>query len=147
VGVGSAALVGGTTATFGTGSFSDPQERQPGNSGWNTTAYPAVGAANKSAGVQFKASTVGYKDILLTWEERHSPAASKYTRLQYSADGTTFTDGPVIVMSNTNSDFVFYSADLSGIPALNNNASFAFQIVSEWESTATGAAAPLTSAL
>jgi hypothetical protein len=132
-----ASLPGGATAAFGTGSSSDIAG-PPGsaNSGWNTTTYPTQGTANKTAGVQFRTSTAGYKNILLTWEERHSNTASKYTRLQYSTDGTTFTDGPVITMSNTNNEFVFYYADLSGIPAVNDNANFAFQIVAEWESTA-----------
>ena len=33
---------------------------------------------------------------------------------------------------------MFYTSDLSGIPGVNNNANFAFRIVSEWEATAIG---------
>ena len=96
------------------------------------------GTSNKTAGVQFNVSTLGYQNILLAWEERHSDTASKYTRLQYSTDGVNFADGDVFTMLNTNNGFVLYSSDLSGIPGVNNNANFAFRIVSEWEATAIG---------
>jgi hypothetical protein len=140
-GVGSAALLNGITAVFSPGSFSDPGGA-PGaaNSGWNTTTYAGQGTGNKLRGVQFNVSTLGYQNILLTWEERHSDTASKYGRLQYSADGVNFSDGPVIVMTATNNSFVFYSADLSAISSINNNTNFAFRIVPEFESTAIGTA-------
>ena len=83
-------------------------------------------------------STLGYQGILLAWEQRHSDAASKYTRLQYSTDGSTFVDGDAFTMLAQNNSFVFYTSDLSGIPGVNNNPNFAFRIVSEWESTAIG---------
>jgi hypothetical protein len=140
-GSGTASLAGGATADFSTGSPSD-SAGTPGaaNSGWNSTSFPSQGTANKTGGVQFKVSTVGYKNILLTWEERHSNSASKYARLRYSTDGTSFIDGPVIIMSATDNSFVFYSADLSAVLSVNNNPNFAFQIVSEFESTAIGTA-------
>ncbi len=138
-GTGAAFLVGGTSAAFSSGSLSD-SAGPPGaaNSGWNTTTYAPQGTSNKLRGVEFDVSTVGYQDILLTWEERHSDSASKYARLQYSADGFNFIDGQVIVMNATNNSFVFYSADLSGISALNDNPNFAFRIVPEFEATAVG---------
>jgi len=140
-GTGAAFLVGGTSAAFSGGSMSD-SAGPPGaaNSGWNTTTYAPQGTSNKLRGVEFDVSTVGYQDILLTWEERHSDSASKYARLQYSADGLNFTDGSVIVMNATNNSFVFYSADLSGISAVNDNPNFAFRIVPEFEATAIGTA-------
>jgi hypothetical protein len=139
-GSGSAALLSGTTAAFGAGgTFSDPAG-PPGaaNNGWNTTTYAGQGTSNKVRGVQFNVSTVGNQNILLTWEQRHSDTASKYCRLQYTSDGNNFVDGPVITMTATNNTFVFYSADLSGISAINNNANFGFRIVEEWESSAIG---------
>ena len=136
IGTGVGALVGGTTATYAAGSFSDPAGA--GNSAWNSTTYANQGTGNKQRGVQFNTSTVGYQHILLTWEERHSDTASKYMRLQYSSDGSTFTDANVITMTATNNSFVFFHSDLSGIPAVNDNSNFAFRIVSEWESSATG---------
>src|SRR5262249_8145127 len=84
-GSGTASLVGGTTATFANGTFSDPAGPPgTGNQGWNTTAYSSLTTSNKQRGVQFKVSTAGHTNILLVWEQRQSPAASKYFRLQYS---------------------------------------------------------------
>jgi hypothetical protein len=139
IGSGTASLLNGVTATFSSGTYSDPAGT-PGaaNSGWNTATYPPQGTSNKTAGVQFNVSTLGYQNILLTWEERHSDTASKYVRLQYTTDGTTFVDGDVFTMLSLNNSFVFYTSDLSGIPGVNNNANFAFRIVSEWEATAIG---------
>ncbi|MFM2082211.1 MAG: Leukotoxin [Verrucomicrobiota bacterium] len=143
-GSGSASLLGLSGATPGSlasGSFTDPAQAAAGiNNGFSTANYPTASVSNKTAGIQFNVSTVGQKDILLTWEQRHSDTASKYARLQYSADGFTATtnDAQVITMGATNNSFAFYSADLSGVTSINNNANFAFRIVNEFESTATG---------
>jgi hypothetical protein len=139
IGAGTALLLNGATATFSTGTYSDPAGA-PGsaNSGWNTTSYPPQGTSNKTAGVQFNVSTLCCQDILLAWEEKHSDTASKYARLQYTTDGATFVDGNLITMTSTNNSWVFYMVDLSAIPGVNNNANFAFRIVSEWEATAIG---------
>jgi len=56
VGNGTASLIGGTTATWATGSTNDPATSTD-DSGWNTAAYPAQGGNNKTAGVQFGVST------------------------------------------------------------------------------------------
>ncbi|MDB6125265.1 MAG: Immunoglobulin I-set domain protein [Pedosphaera sp.] len=141
IGTGTAALVGGTSGSFSTGTFSDPAG-PPGalNSGWNIAAFPAQGTNNKTAGVQCNVSTTGYQHILLTWEERHSNTASKYNRLQYSTNGTDFVDYDVMTMNATDNSFVLFSIDLSSVPGVNNNVNFAFRLVSEFESTAIGTA-------
>jgi hypothetical protein len=138
-GNGTATLINGTKGAFNAGSPSDPAGA-PGfaNSGWTTSTYGPPSTPNKSSGAQFNVSTLGYQNILLAWEQRHSDAASKYTRLQYTTDGSTFVDGDAFTMLATNNSFVFYTSDLSAIPAVNNNANFAFRIVSEWEATAIG---------
>ena len=138
-GTGTAALIGDTTASFTDGSPGDPgQAATLINNGWNTTTYPAASANNKTAGVQFHVSTEGHQDIMATWEQRHSNTASKYARFRYSTDGTIFIDGPAITMVTTNNSFVFYSVNLSGVTDANNDPDFTFQIVTEFEDTATG---------
>ena len=132
IGSGTAALVGGVTAAFASGVSSDPGGT---NRAWNTSSYPSQGTGNKTAGVQFNVSTLGYQNISLTWNERHSSTASRYTRLQYSADGTTFTDLELNAMT-VNDTFFLLPRDLVAIPAVNNNPNFAFRIVSEFESEA-----------
>jgi hypothetical protein len=138
-GTGTASLLNGTTATFSSGTFSDPAGA-PGadNSGWNTTSYAPLATSNKTSGVQFNVSTLGYQDVLLVWEQKHSPTASKYTRLQYTADGSSFVDADLITMTSISGDWVFYTSNLSALPGVNNNPNFAFRIVSEWEATAIG---------
>jgi hypothetical protein len=138
-GTGAASLLNHATALFSSGTFSDPAGA-PGapNSGWNTSSYPPQGTSNKTAGVQFKVSTLGYQNIFLAWEQKHSDTASKYTRLQYTTDGSTFVDGDLITMTSTNNGWVFYASDLSARAGVNNNPDFAFRIVSEWEASAIG---------
>jgi len=85
-GTGTASLVGGTTAP--SGSFAG----LPGN-GWQTTTYPSQRTNNKTAGVQFQISTLGWQDIEFSFNIRHSNTAANTVVVQYSTDGgTSFTD-------------------------------------------------------
>jgi hypothetical protein len=138
-GSGTAALVGGdTNAYFAAGTYSDPAG-PPGaaNSGWDTEFYPTQGTSNKQYGVQFNVSTLGYKNVLVTWEQNNSTTASEYARLQYTTNGTDWVDGEAINMSVATA-FEFMSSDLSAIPGVSDNPNFAFRLVAEWESTAIG---------
>jgi hypothetical protein len=136
IGSGTAALIGGTTATFATGSGGDPASSGNDNSGWNTTSYPAATANNKTAGVQFNVSTVGKQNIVVTWDERVSNTGSKYARLQYTTNGTTFVDFPTATAINAATVFESKTNNLSGLVGVNNNPNFAFRIVAEFESSA-----------
>ncbi len=138
-GYGTAILIGNTTATFASGGPNDPAGTD--NSAWNTASYPAQTASNKLAGVQFNASTADFCDISIRWDQRLSATASKYCRLQYSADGLIFTDFPTPISASNVAVFEPHTVDLSPMPELNNNPNFAFRIVSEFESTATGSGA------
>ena len=135
MGTGIASLVGGAAATFAVGSTVDPAAVD--DSGWNTASYPGQGTGNKSRGVQFKVSTLGFESIIVTWEQQNSATSSRYGRFQYSIDGTTFVDGPVII-AGTAGQYGSQSVNLNSVPALNNNSNFAFRIVAEFEDTATG---------
>lgn len=138
VGAGTASLVGGTTATFASGTAnggsSDPAPAD--NSGWNVTTFPAQGAANLSAGAQFAVSTLGYSDIVVSWDQRHSNTASAFVQFQYSIDGSSFTNfGAPFQATAGDTWFNGRSVDLSGVAGVNNNASFAFRIVSSFAPT------------
>ncbi len=140
IGSGTAARVGGTTGTFITaedgGGSSDLAIGD--DSGLDTTTYPAVTALNKTAGVQFNVSTVGQQNIKVGFDQYFSANSSKYSQFQYSVDGTTFLDfgsqiaGAVNAWSNHN---LF---DLSSIASANNNANFAFRLVSAFAPSTTG---------
>jgi hypothetical protein len=134
VGFGSATLIGGTTAQFAAGS---PSDSGGDNSGWNTLTYPAQGTGNKSAGVQFAASTRGFSNIVVTFDLRASSSASKYYRFQYSTDGSNFVDDAVISLPVSNT-FAPQTVSLSSVPGVEDNTNFAFRVVTEFESTATG---------
>lgn len=129
-GSGTAALVGGTTATFAAGGSTDTNSV---NNAWNTTSYPAAGGANKSAGAQFTVSSAGYENIRFVWDQKNSNTGSKYVRLQYTTNGTTWIDANVNTMSNTS--FVTVSNNLSVAAGVRNNANLAFRVVSEYQST------------
>lgn len=136
IGAGTALLVGGVTASFtASNGSSDPS---PDNSNWRITNWPPQGTQNKQNGIQFSVSTVGCRDLSVTWDLRNSNTASKYTRLQYSTNGSTFIDFAVITMPNE-TWINKQSISFSGVPGVENNAKFAVRFVTEFESTATGA--------
>ncbi|TAK95573.1 MAG: hypothetical protein EPO07_15335 [Verrucomicrobia bacterium] len=139
-GNGTASLLGGVTGSFVGGSTNDPSSGISTNSGWSSTGYPASTANNKSAGFNFAVNTSGFSNIVVRWDQRHSGTASRYTRFQYTVDGSTYLDGPGYFNTNTtgNATYIARTNDLSGISAVNNNPNFAFRIVAEFELTATG---------
>jgi hypothetical protein len=138
IGIGIGSTVGGPTITnysFPNGALADPFT-DLNQFAWGLEDGPAQGTSNKMVGFQFNTSTVGYQDIFLTWQERHSATASSYMRLQYTTNGTDFIDADVI--RETVVAFNFASANLASRPGVANNPNFAFRIVAEFESTAVG---------
>jgi hypothetical protein len=135
-GAGTASLVGGVTAatSFGSGTAnggsSDPVTTTPANYGWQTTTFPAAGAADRTAGTKYQVSTLGYKDIKIEYDLRHSNTSSRYEQFQYSTDGTTFVDfGAPFDGPAGDTWFKDRAIDLSSVTAANNNPNFAFRIV------------------
>jgi hypothetical protein len=138
LGAGTASLIGGTTASFSsgtaTGGSSDPVLTTPNNYGWQTQTYPLQGTNNKTAGVQFTVSTVGYSNIVIEWDTRHSNTAARHQQFQYSTDGTNFVDfGSLYIASSGDAWFNNRSIDLSSISGVNNNANFAFRMVAAFD--------------
>jgi hypothetical protein len=127
-----------TTATFLTG-LGSTDNAATDNSGAQTTGYPAQGNGSGTTGVAFKVSTVGKDNIVVYWDLRHSNTSSRYTQFQYSTDGGTtwnnyeatgdLTDAGLYMGNTGDTWFLQRKADLSAISAVNNNANFAFRIV------------------
>ena len=136
IGSGTAALIGGATATFATGDATFDPAGSTDNSGWNTTTYPTQGTANKSRGAQFAVSTAGKQNISVSWSSQASNTGSKYGRLQYTTNGTDFVDFPAAFTNGT--AFTVKTNSLAGIPGVSDNPSFAIRFVAEFESTAIG---------
>ena len=136
-GSGTASVVGGLTTVgqYFTGGGADSTASD--NSAWSPGAYPASTSNNKTAGVKFTVSTIGKQGIAVSWSSQASTTASKYARLQYTTNGTDFTDftSPA---TNASGSFTTRTNSLISIPGVNNNANFAFRIVTEFESTAIG---------
>ncbi len=107
---------------------------------WGTSTYPTNGnpANNKTAGAQFSVSAAGAKNVKLSYEARGTATASKFWRLQYTTNGTVWIDYPASSTFGTvASQFIPFSFDFTGFSGVANNPSFAVQIVSELQNTAT----------
>lgn len=110
---------------------------------WSFTASP--GTTNESSGVQYNVSTVGFQNILFTWDQRWSNTATNTVRIQYTLDGTTWTN---LTMTSANTTFCNGSIDngrfqnngvgdqyrrisvnFSAITGVNNNANFGVRIL------------------
>jgi hypothetical protein len=131
-GTGSAITLGAVTQLFASGAAnagsSDPAATD--NSGWQTLTYAAQGTNNKLTGVQFNVSTLGFEDIVLAYDIRHSNTSSRYEQVQYSLDGINFVDVALFDGNAGDTWFNQRTVDLSAIAGANNNASFAFRVVS-----------------
>lgn len=142
IGFGTASSLGGTVVSFASGNSNggstDP-DTTSNDLGWGVTTFPAATGANKSAGVQFNVSTLGFSNIKITFDIRHSNTSSRYERFQFSLDGVNFTDSLGFSGPAGDTWFNNRTVDLTGFAGVDNNPNFAFRIVSEWESTATGA--------
>jgi hypothetical protein len=81
--------------------------------------------------VQFAVSTLGQSNIAISFDHRASGTASRFASIEYTTDGTNW-----IVFGNNSGGlsphdtFYSFSYDLSAIAAVNNNANFAFRVVS-----------------
>jgi len=136
----SLALVGGTTATFASGS---PLDTATTNRAYNTTNYPTQGQNNLTAGIVFNTPTTGYINVTVQFDVRWSNTASKYLRFQYTYDGTNWINGPQLVapggdtwwssqsITNPNGNNRYYVSFFGNIQA-DNNPNFAFRILTEF---------------
>jgi uncharacterized repeat protein (TIGR01451 family) len=127
-GTGTASLVGGTTAPTSPPTYSG-FPNVSGNFGWQTTTYPAQGTGNKTAGVQFQISTIGWQDIEFSFNIRHSNASANTIVVRYSTDGgSTFTDVATYTV-NVGDQWYTRTVDLSGYPAVNNISDLRVRVV------------------
>ena len=133
IGTGTASYVGGTAPNgsgIATGWVDDTTAVAPvANKRWTMTTFPAASAASGTAGAQFAVSTTGFENVVITFGLRTSNTASKYAQLQYSTNGTTFSDfGNVI--EGTGDVWTSVSRDLASLTTTDNNSAFAFRVVS-----------------
>jgi hypothetical protein len=108
------------------------------DSAYHTRNYPLQGEGNKTSGIQVNVSTVGFENIVVTWDQQNSATANRYLRFQYSRDGSNFEDYVVLTKFVAGAFVNNRTVNLGPILAANGNPNFAFRLVSEFESTATG---------
>ena len=84
-GTGTASLLGGTTATFATGTGT--------GRAWNTTTYAAQSSGSGTRGVQFLVSTLLYSNITVSFDHRASGTNSRWSQVDYTLNGTDWVTG------------------------------------------------------
>jgi len=126
----------------GTGFRGSPLD--PGTDGRNwalqTTDYPAQGQDSGMAGIVVSVPTTGYQNIVVKFDVRWSNTASKFIALEYTTDGgVNWTRARVLEArrgdrwhgdTEANGGYgALVELDLSSDSAVNNNAQFAFRVV------------------
>ncbi len=133
VGVGSASLVGGVTATSAGGSPNDPAVVS--DNRWGTTTYAAQGAGSGTRGVRFNVSTALYKDIVVKFDQRFSNTANRWSLFEITTDGgatwsSAGISGALFQHTTGGDQWSVRTYNLSTLAAVNNNANFGFRIMS-----------------
>ncbi len=122
-----------STTNVVTTSFKSGQSNGSNDSGFETTGYPAQSTSNKTAGLQIQAGTVGFQDIVFTFYSRHSSFSANKVVVQYSTDGTNYTDFQTLTISSTlgtpANQYLLNTIDFSAIPSLDNNPNAKFRIL------------------
>ena len=126
----------------GTGFRGSPLD--PGTDGRNwglqTTDYPAQGQDSGLAGIVVSVPTTGYRNIMVKFDVRWSNTSSKFLAVEYTTDGGV-TWNRVRTLEARRGDRwhgdteanggygALVELDLSGDSAVNDNAQFAFRVV------------------
>ncbi len=139
IGAGSIARVGAPQLAFRAGNdqggSSDPAG-DVNNAALDLSPWAAQGVGSGLHGVEFRVSTAGFSDIVVSYDHRHSNRMSRWTQFQYTTDGVTFTSAGLLnngIFEASNDGDTWYNGrqvDLTSIDAVDNNPNFAFRIVS-----------------
>jgi hypothetical protein len=125
------------------GSPLDPNNaNHPTTPNWalQTTGYPAQGQDSGLAGIVVSVPTTGYQNITVKFDVRWSNTASKFLAVEYTTDGgVNWTRARVLEArrgdrwhgdTGANGGYgALVELDLSADSAVNNNAQFAFRVV------------------
>jgi hypothetical protein len=122
----------------------NPTHPNPPNWGLQTTDYPAQGQDSGLAGIVVSVPTTGYRNIVVKFDVRWSNTASKFLALEYTTDGGA-TWNRVRTLEARRGDRwhgdteanggygALVELDLSGDSAVNDNAQFAFRVVTVFD--------------
>ncbi|MBA4146494.1 MAG: immunoglobulin domain-containing protein [Verrucomicrobia bacterium] len=128
------------------GSPSDPASVLGTDNYSRTLTRPLATTENKTAGIQFSASTVGFENLVLTFEQLNTTRNSAYWRTLYTVNGTDWIERGVVDMRAAflaagGTSYVYFYDDLTGVEGVAGNPDFAYRVLAEHESTATGSGA------
>jgi hypothetical protein len=111
----------------------------PPNWGLQTTDYPAQGQDSGLAGIVVSVPTTGYRNIKAKFDVRWSNTASKFLAVEYTTDGATWNRVRTLEArrgdrwhgdTEANGGYgALVELDLSSDANANNNAQFAFRVV------------------
>ncbi len=125
IGLGSASLVGGTTAAFAAGSPNDPAVSN--DDRWNSSTYAAQGVGSGTRGVEYAVSTVGYQNISFAADIRNSNTSSAFVQILAALDGINFTSSLGIFSATAGDQWNVRTASLGA--GANNNANLKIRVV------------------
>ena len=101
------------------------------NSAYQTTSYAPQGTENGLRGVWFAGSTVGYQDIVISFDQRHSNTASRFAQVEYTLDGGVTWNLGGLFEADLGGDrwYNLRTVDLTSVAGANNNPLFGFKVV------------------
>ena len=103
INLGTPTTAAGLSSTTGCGSANS-------GLGWQNPNFNP-GSSNEVNGVQYNAGTTGYTNIIFSWDQRFSKTSPNTVRLQYTTDGTTWTN---FIMTGTNTTICAGSINANG---------------------------------
>lgn len=93
----------------------------------------AAAAPQYSQGAQFLISTQNYQDIVLTYDWQPTTQGVKHQQVQYTTDGTTWTNVGALQVGPATEGWVNgIMIDMTSISGVNNNPLFGVRIVSAY---------------
>ncbi|MHB9007761.1 MAG: lamin tail domain-containing protein [Limisphaerales bacterium] len=130
-GSGAAALIGGATAGFVSGSgSSDPTT--DGDFAWNLGSFPAADQAPGTAGAEFTLSTSGYTQAVLSFDWRASNTASRRLQVLCAIDDVEFVPVADFEIAAGASYTNRLSVDLGALAGADDRERVAIRLVSEF---------------
>jgi hypothetical protein len=132
LGAGDALPVGAVTVTLAGGAGSSDPETEA-DTAWNLSGFPVQAVGARTAGVEFRTSTVGHTNVVVRFDLRPSNTASRVLQTQYTVDGNTYVDGPRFVLASGGVFTNGLVADLSAVAAVADNPKFGIRMVSDFD--------------
>ena len=126
IGSGTSAYIGGTKLSSWPGGYDTSV------ASWSIAGFPAQGSGDKTAGLQFNASTAGYTNIVVSLSWMPSATSSTNALFRFSADGSNWNDwsSPMAVSGGSSwSSKYRFSFSLSNFASVANCPGFSIQVV------------------